>query len=112
MAAAIGVAAATLCDYDKKASFCASSTIVPEVTKEPSTGIPFPAVCNEMSLAGVGVRIKYVFVKVYAVGAYFDPVGLGKAKHGGKEAIERALLNPSHHPRTIRIVMNRDLTGK
>lgn len=62
-----------------------------------------------MSLAGVGVRIKYVFVKVYAVGTYMDPVAMMAVKKGSNADIEKALLDPTY-PRTIRIVMNRGLS--
>ena len=44
--------------------------------KEPATGIAFPKLCNGYQLVGQGVRIKYVFVKVYAVGTYMDPVAM------------------------------------
>jgi len=77
-------------------------------TKEKSTGILFPSLCNGLSLVGTGVRIKYVFVKVYAVGTYMDPIAMAAVKKGSKEDIERALLDPTY-PRTIRIVMNRAL---
>ena len=60
--------------------------------------------------AGVGVRIKYVFVKVYAAGAYFDPISLMAIKSGSQADLEQALLDPVY-PRTIRIVMNRGLAG-
>ena len=33
-------------------------------SKEPATGILFPRLCNGMTLAGCGVRVKYGFVKV------------------------------------------------
>jgi len=78
-------------------------------TKEPQTGILFPSLCNGMNLVGVGVRIKYVFVKVYAVGTYLDPVAMMAVKTGSKADMEKALLDPSY-PRTIRIVMNRGLS--
>ena len=81
-----------------------------KITNEPATSISFPALCNGMSLAGVGVRIKYVFVKVYAVGAYFDPIAMMAVKKGNQAEMERALLDPTY-PRTIRIVMNRGLSG-
>eukprot|EP00547_Thalassionema_nitzschioides_P007953 CAMPEP_0194201118 /NCGR_PEP_ID=MMETSP0156-20130528/1477_1 /TAXON_ID=33649 /ORGANISM="Thalassionema nitzschioides, Strain L26-B" /LENGTH=189 /DNA_ID=CAMNT_0038926233 /DNA_START=313 /DNA_END=882 /DNA_ORIENTATION=- len=74
--------------------------------KEKSTGILFPTLCNGFSLAGTGVRIKYGFVKVYAVGSYFDPANF---KGFSKDAVEKALLDPMY-PRTIRIVMARDLS--
>ena len=78
-------------------------------TKEAQTGILFPPLCNGMSLVGVGVRIKYVFVKVYAVGTYMDPVAMMAVKKGSKADIEKALLDPTY-PRTLRIVMNRGLS--
>lgn len=78
-------------------------------TKEKQTGILFPPLCNGMTLAGVGVRVKYVFVKVYAVGTYIDPIAMMAIKKDSKEAIEKALLDPTY-PRTLRIVMNRGLS--
>jgi hypothetical protein len=62
-----------------------------------------------MTIAGVGVRIKYVFVKVYAVGTYLDPIAMMAVKKGTPDDIEAALLDPTY-PRTIRIVMNRGLS--
>jgi hypothetical protein len=78
-------------------------------TKEPGTGIYFPSLCNGLNLVGVGVRIKYVFVKVYAVGTYMDPIAMMAVKRGSPEDIEKALLDPTY-PRTIRVVMNRGLS--
>jgi len=80
-----------------------------KITNEPATKIAFPALCNAMSLAGVGVRVKYIFVNVYAVGAYFDPIALMAVKKGSQGDIETALVDPTY-PRTIRIVMNRGLS--
>jgi hypothetical protein len=77
--------------------------------KEKATGILFPHMCNAMTLVGTGVRVKYYVAKVYAVGTYVDPIAMHAVKSQGKEAIERALLNPMY-PRTIRIVMNRALS--
>jgi hypothetical protein len=82
---------------------------VGKITSEPSTKIQFPALCNAMSLAGVGVRVKYVFVNVYAVGAYFDPIAMMAVKKGSQADIEKALCDPTY-PRTFRIVMNRGLS--
>jgi hypothetical protein len=82
---------------------------VGKITNEPATKIAFPALCNAMSLAGVGVRVKYVFVNVYAVGAYFDPIAMMAVKKGSQADIEKALVDPTY-PRTIRIVMNRGLS--
>jgi len=77
-------------------------------TKEKATGILFPNLCNAMTFVGCGVRIKYGFVKVYAVGTYMDPIAMAAVK-SSKAAVESALLDPSY-PRTIRIVMNRSLS--
>jgi hypothetical protein len=60
-------------------------------------------------LAGCGVRVKYGFVKVYAVGTYLDPLAMSAVKNSTPERIQDALLNPTY-PRTIRIVMNRGLS--
>eukprot|EP00553_Chaetoceros_curvisetus_P005787 CAMPEP_0204612958 /NCGR_PEP_ID=MMETSP0717-20131115/998_1 /ASSEMBLY_ACC=CAM_ASM_000666 /TAXON_ID=230516 /ORGANISM="Chaetoceros curvisetus" /LENGTH=270 /DNA_ID=CAMNT_0051625233 /DNA_START=135 /DNA_END=947 /DNA_ORIENTATION=- len=78
-------------------------------TQEKSTGIMFPHLCNGMQFVGCGVRIKYGFVKVYAVGTYMDPIAMSAIKSHGTSAIEHALLDPTY-PRTIRIVMNRGLS--
>jgi len=82
---------------------------VGKITNESVTKIAFPALCNAMSLAGVGVRVKYIFVNVYAVGAYFDPIAMMAVKKASQEDIEKALVDPTY-PRTIRIVMNRSLS--
>ncbi|KAL9180983.1 hypothetical protein ACHAXT_009788 [Thalassiosira profunda] len=78
-------------------------------SKEPATGILFPRLCNGMTLAGCGVRVKYAFVKVYAVGTYFDPLAMSVIKTQGEAEVKKALLDPAY-PRTIRIVMNRGLS--
>lgn len=82
--------------------------------KEPATGILFPQLCNGYYFAGCGVRVKYGFVKVYAVGTYIDPLAMSAVIKNTKESknqnvVEEALLNPTY-PRTIRIVMNRSLS--
>ena len=74
----------------------ADITNIGKITKEPATGISFPELCNGMTLAGVGVRIKYVFVKVYGVGAYFDPIAMMAVKKGTSSDIEKALLDPTY----------------
>ncbi|CAJ1949861.1 unnamed protein product [Cylindrotheca closterium] len=76
---------------------------------EEATGIAFPQLCNGFRLVGQGVRVKYVFVKVYAVGTYMDPVAMMAVKKGSAADIQKALLDPTY-PRTIRIVMNRGLS--
>ena len=77
--------------------------------KEKATGILFPALCNGYYLAGCGVRIKYGFVKVYALGTYLDPLAMSAVKKADAATIQEALCNPTY-PRTIRIVMNRGLS--
>merc|ERR1711982_296481 len=78
-------------------------------SKEKTTGILFPKLCNGFSLAGMGVRYKWGFVQVYAVGSYFDPNTSMALKGSSKEVIEKALLDPKYS-RTIRIVMARNLS--
>eukprot|EP00586_Coscinodiscus_wailesii_P005062 CAMPEP_0172488150 /NCGR_PEP_ID=MMETSP1066-20121228/17547_1 /TAXON_ID=671091 /ORGANISM="Coscinodiscus wailesii, Strain CCMP2513" /LENGTH=275 /DNA_ID=CAMNT_0013255193 /DNA_START=48 /DNA_END=875 /DNA_ORIENTATION=+ len=77
--------------------------------KEPSTGILFPGACNGMRFVGCGVRVKWHFVKVYAVGTYVDPLSMAAVKKQSDGDIEKSLLDPNY-PRTIRIVMNRTLS--
>lgn len=79
-----------------------------EPVQEPDTGIMFPPMVNGFTFMGCGVRIKYVFVKVYAVGAYLRPENFAGIKDDDA-AIEKALLDPNYH-RVIRIVMNRSMT--
>jgi hypothetical protein len=77
--------------------------------KEKSTGILFPKQCYGFFLAGMGVRIKYGFVKVYAVGTYVDPLVMSGMKGQPRDVVQKALLNPKY-PRIIRIVMARGLS--
>lgn len=83
--------------------------IMLEPTKEKATGILFPGLCNGLRFVGCGVRVKYGFVKVYAVGTYVDPIAMSAVKKQDDTAISKALLDPNY-PRTIRIVMNRGLS--
>jgi hypothetical protein len=76
---------------------------------EKSTGILFPKLCNGFTLAGTGARAKYGFFNVYAVGTYLDPLAMSFIKGQSKDAIQKALLDPMY-PRTIRIVMARNLS--
>lgn len=62
-----------------------------------------------MTFVGCGVRVKWGIIKVYAVGTYVDPIAMSAVKKQGDEVITKALLNPDY-PRTIRIVMNRNLS--
>ena len=77
--------------------------------KEKATGILFPALCNGYYFTGCGVRVKYGFVKVYALGTYLDPLAMSAVKKADPATIQQALCNPTY-PRTIRIVMNRGLS--
>ncbi|CAB9504148.1 expressed unknown protein [Seminavis robusta] len=110
-ATASTVLAFTCLQQQNQKTFCNAGLPVISVgdsVTEPDTGILFPPMVNGFTFMGCGVRIKYVFVKVYAVGAYFRPENfLGMPKDD--KAIETALLDPNNH-RTIRIVMNRSMT--
>lgn len=88
---------------------CSDDAILLGAVKEKSTGILFPKQCNGFTLAGTGVRIKYGFVKVYAVGTYLDPLTMSGIKGQPRDLVQKALLNPMY-PRTIRIVMARGLS--
>lgn len=76
---------------------------------EASTGILFPQLCNGYYLVGCGVRIKYGFIKVYALGTYLDPLAMSAVKKSNAATIQQALCDPTY-PRTIRIVMARGLS--
>jgi len=89
---------------------CDMITPIGPTVKEPATGILFPHLCNGLTFVGCGVRVKYVFVKVYAVGTYVDPIAMEAIKKETNDAaIGRALCEPMV-PRTIRLVMNRTLS--
>lgn len=55
------------------------------------------------------MRVKWGFVKVYAVGTYLDTLAMSVVKTQGEAEVKKALLD-SNYPRTIRIVMNRSLS--
>ena len=55
----------TLCDA---AIPTGGDVIMLAPTKEKATGILFPGLCNGLRFVGCGVRVKYGFIKVYAVG--------------------------------------------
>lgn len=71
-----------------------------EEHKETATGITFPAQVDGLPFAGAGVRVKYGFVKVYAVGTYANTAGIADMD---------AFMGPAVD-KTIRIVMNRGLS--
>lgn len=62
-----------------------------------------------MRFVGCGVRVKYHFVKVYAVGTYLDNLAAKIMSQQKDAEIEKTLLDPKY-ARTIRIVMNRSLS--
>jgi hypothetical protein len=70
-----------------------------EEHKEAATGIAFPAQVDGMPFVGAGVRVKYGFVKVYAVGTYADTKGV--------KDMDAFMALPE---KTLRIVMNRGLS--
>jgi len=107
-----GVAAAgtvmAVSSMNREKTFCEMPVIMSgQATEEKATGIMFPPMVNGFSFMGCGVRIKYVFVKVYAVGVYLRPEHVKGVTDDA--AIEKALLDPNHH-KVIRIVMNRAMT--
>lgn len=110
---------------------------LPGPVEEAKTGILFPPMEGNFSFVGCGVRVKYGFVKVglscmavpkrigwpersnhslfhlfckvYAVGTYADAMDMAKLKPLARADRIKALLDPAV-PRTIRIVMNRNLS--
>lgn len=110
--AAAGTVMAVTAMTNKDRTVCDAGSSMPVImagkaVQEPDTGIMFPPMVNGFSFMGCGVRIKYVFVKVYAVGAYLRPEEFAGMKDDA--AIEKALLDPNTH-KVIRIVMNRSMT--
>ena len=77
------------------------------LVEEPDTGIAFPRVLGRKHLLGLGVRKKYQFLNIYALGLYVNQEDFRGIKK--EEERLRALLDPHNH-RIIRIVMNRTLT--
>lgn len=51
----------------------------------------------------------FIRMQVYAVGTYMDPLAMSMVKSQGEAEVKKALLDPSY-PRTLRIVMNRNLS--
>ena len=75
--------------------------------EEPVTGIAFLPTFDSKSFVGCGVRKRYTFFNVYAVGFYFNAEDFKDIKD--EEEFEAALLNPHKH-RIIKIVINRNVT--
>ena len=107
------VSARTLLDAGRKGSLMGGDIIQTGTpVLEASTGILFPLVCNGFDFTGCGVRVKWGLIKVYAVGTYMDRIAMSAVKKSRDPAtLQEALLNPDY-PRTIRIVMARDLSVK
>lgn len=108
----ISLSASPETSYLSAAKLPSSGDIITSGTpvKEPATGILFPQLCNGFYYVGCGVRVKYGLVKVYAVGTYVDPLAMSAvSKSNNSNTIQEALLNPTY-PRTIRIVINRNLS--
>lgn len=93
------------------------------IVTEPTTGITFPQVVNDMVCVGCGVRTKF-YINVYAVGTYIDKneTIVKSIIHQNNDnnddddneenkeekifKIQQALCNPTILSRTIRIVTN------
>jgi len=88
-------------------TFAHGPAVDTNVIEEPETKITFPPVFRSKHLLGLGVRKKYSFVNVYAVGFYVCQGDFTNITD--EEEREDALLDPHRH-KTIRIVMNRTLT--
>ncbi len=74
-------------------SFCLAVPAPADQVKEPATGVAFDTKVGDMSLLGVGLRIKkvaFVSAKVYAIGFYVADSALAGplAAHKGKPASE------------------------
>jgi len=94
-----------MCSHEQTAApFCLAAG-----GEDPATGIKFPALVDGLTFVGAGVRVKYGFVKVYAVGAYVDPAETAALKGKSDDEICAALCDPGMQ-KTIRIVMNRSLS--
>jgi hypothetical protein len=68
IAAIAGVAACSYSWHNEKIALCSaplgSEAVMLSPKTEEATGILFPRLCNGMTLAGCGVRVKWGFVKV------------------------------------------------
>lgn len=109
LCAGMGASVAALCAgwaYDEGDPVKCEAPALSRISEEPKTGITFPFLVDGLTFVGAGVRVKYGFVKVYAVGTYVDPVLL---KGMGPADVDKALLDPGVS-KTIRIVMNRGLS--
>jgi hypothetical protein len=106
-ASVITVAAASTLSIERTSLDAPAS--LPGPVEEAKTGILFPPMEGNFSFVGCGVRVKYGFVKVYAVGTYADATDMAKLKPLARADRIKALLDPAV-PRTIRIVMNRNLS--
>lgn len=79
-----------------------------DFVQELSTGILYPRQLHGLVLIGCGVRMKFGFIKGYAVGTYIDNTTRDalKSTSAVDDDIHKVLLDPNYR-RILRIVMNR-----
>ena len=112
-ATALAVAPPSRCDWwsSKKPSAPAPAAAAPPPVVEPKTGVEFPAEQGGLKLAGCGVRVKYGFIKVYAVGVYVSPrVALDKRAASPLAALRTARRDGAVVE--LRLTMARDVPKK
>ena len=112
-ATALAVAPPSRCDWwsSKKPSAPAPAAAAAPPVVEPKTGVQFPAEQGGLKLAGCGVRVKYGFIKVYAVGVYVSPrVALDKRAASPLAALRTARRDGAVVE--LRLTMARDVAKK
>ena len=112
-ATALVVAPPSRCDWwsSKKPSAPAPAAAAAPPVVEPKTGVQFPAEQGGLKLAGCGVRVKYGFIKVYAVGVYVSPrVALDKRAASPLAALRTARRDGAVVE--LRLTMARDVPKK
>ena len=112
-ATALAVAPPSRCDWwsSQKPSAPAPAAVAAPPVVEPKTGVQFPAEQGGLKLAGCGVRVKYGFIKVYAVGVYVSPrVALDKRAASPLAALRTARRDGAVVE--LRLTMARDVPKK
>ena len=112
-ATALVVAPPSRCDWwsSKTPSAPAPAAVAAPPVVEPKTGVQFPAEQGGLKLAGCGVRVKYGFIKVYAVGVYVSPrVALDKRAASPLAALRTARRDGAVVE--LRLTMARDAPKK
>lgn len=83
---------------------------------EPTTSSAFPDAEKGLAFCGAGVRIKFGFVKVYAVGLYAGATSGGAVEYGlskGSSVADAAkVLCATPLPKVLRLVLARDIDAK